>query len=144
MGRPQYVHVIDTGKVRITRESHPSWRGKHNSTKAKILLQLYSVWSRGDHDGLCLSELVTLTGTSPLSLQTLLPRWTQWAYTQRSAKIHNNKEAGSFARFEYQNQNANNLSLRFNYHEYKIKQKERQANGYLRSSHGLYTRVSTV
>lgn len=96
MGRPQYVHVIDTGKVRITRESHPSWRGKHNSTKAKILLQLYSVWSRGDHDGLCLSELVTLTGTSPLSLQTLLPRWTQWAYTQRSAKIHNNKPVFSY------------------------------------------------
>ena len=91
MGRPQYVHVIDTGKVVITKESHPSWRGKHNSTKAKVLLQLYSVWSRGDHDGLCLSELVTLTGTSAASLQTLLPRWVKWDYTKVGAKLYHDR-----------------------------------------------------
>jgi len=91
MTRPQYVHVIDTGKVRITRESHSSFRGKHNSTKSKILLQLYSVWSRGDHDGLCLSELVTLTGTSTASLQTLLPRWVKWDYTKVGAKLYHDR-----------------------------------------------------
>ena len=96
MTRPQYVHVIDTGKVRITRESHSSFRGKHNSTKSKILLQLYSVWSRGDHDGLCLSELTSLTGTSPLSLQTLLPRWVKWAYVRRKAKIFNDRPVFSY------------------------------------------------
>jgi len=96
MTRPQYVHVIDTGKVVMTRESHPSWRGKHNSVKSKVLLQLYSVWAKGDADGLCLAELAALTGTIASSLKTLLPRWTQWHYTRRKAKIHNNKPVFSY------------------------------------------------
>ena len=90
MGRPPYVYT-DDGKVVITRESHPSWRGLHNSTKSKILLQLYAAWSRGNIEGLCLSELVTLTGTSPLSLQTLLPRWVRWEYTKVGAKLYHDR-----------------------------------------------------
>ena len=96
MTRPQYVHVIDTGKVVMTRESHPSWRGKHNAVKSKVLLQLYSVWSKGDNDGLCLSELAALTGTAATSLKTLLPRWTQWHYTRRKAKVFNKRPVFSY------------------------------------------------
>jgi hypothetical protein len=94
--RPEFVHIIDTGQVVLTRESHPSWRGRHNQVKSKILLQLYSVWSKGDDTGLCLAELVKLTGTSPTSLHTLLPRWTRWHYIRRKAKIFNNKPVFSY------------------------------------------------
>jgi len=38
-----------------------------------------------------LSELVTLTGTSAASLQTLLPRWVKWDYTKVGAKLYHDR-----------------------------------------------------
>ena len=96
MARPEFVHRISDGKLVITRQSHSSHRGLHNAVKSKILLELYSIWSRGNTEGLCLSELTALTGTSPLSLQTLLPRWVKWAYVRRKAKIFNDRPVFSY------------------------------------------------
>ena len=96
MGRPDYVHVVDTGKVVLTHESHPSWRGKHNCTKSKVFLQLYATWSKGDNEGLCAKELVKLTGTSALSLKTLLPKWLRWHYIRRKTKEYNNRAVFSY------------------------------------------------
>jgi hypothetical protein len=92
--RPECLTI--EGKRVWTRESHPSWRGLHNSVKAKILLQLYSEWEHCNDKGLCLSELVKLTGTKAMSLQVLLPKWTRWHYVRRKAKIHDNKPVFSY------------------------------------------------
>jgi len=59
---PQYVHVIDTGKVRITRESHSSFRVSIIVPKQDTM-QLYSVWY-GVITMVCACQNVTLTGTS--------------------------------------------------------------------------------
>jgi hypothetical protein len=85
--RPDFV-IVNGHKV-ITKQSHSSFRGRHNAVKGKILLMLYSRWQERDSDGLCNVELAKLTGESTLSLKTLLPKWLKWQYVKRGAKVFN-------------------------------------------------------
>jgi hypothetical protein len=96
MTRPGRVHRLSDGKLVSTFESHPSWHGIHNAVKGKVLLQLYSIWSHGDNDGMCLKEIVQSTGTNANSLRVLLPKWLKWRYVRRTAKVYNDRAVFSY------------------------------------------------
>ena len=79
------------------KESHPSWRGSHNSVKSKVLLQLYAIWEHGDNQGLCLKEIVKLTKCNIDSLRIMLPKWVEWHYLRRDAKVYDNRPQFAYA-----------------------------------------------
>ena len=70
-------------QMRVTLEewkaSRPTFKGRHNSVKAKSLLVLYEA-KMGHQPGLTAKELAAKAGVNYYSLLTLLPRWLRWEY----------------------------------------------------------------
>jgi len=58
-----------------------SFNGKHNTTKAKILLLLYARrYTHNDISGMTRKQLWQLTGVSYDYLRCVLPKWCRWKY----------------------------------------------------------------
>src|SRR3990172_6007095 len=67
-------------EIRTYRRTYvPTFNGKHNATKVKTWLVLYSRFLGGKR-GLRLKELVDNTGISYKSLSVSLANWTRWRY----------------------------------------------------------------
>jgi len=61
------------------KPSRPTFKGRHNSVKAKCLIVLYEA-KMGHQIGPTAKELAAKAGVSYRSLSTLLPRWLRWEF----------------------------------------------------------------
>ena len=101
MTRPIKVRERGTGRLVYTKQHVISWHGKHDVTKAKVLMVLYACWQKRTHlEGLCIGDLTaqpsTTAGVSPSTLNSELPDWIRWNYVSRKTKEYHGKPVFSY------------------------------------------------
>ncbi len=80
--------ALNPYKIFVMRQHFATFRGKHNSVKAKALMALDNF--KGNNGGMTTKELMEATGCG-YTLYALLIRWVKWHYVDRDMSMNSTR-----------------------------------------------------
>jgi hypothetical protein len=89
---PRFIDTKDGRKI-LARPHVATFRGKHNASKSKVFIVLYSRQYQQPHSpGLTLPELATYSGVSYSYIKTRLAKWCLWGYLKREKCVSSTRK----------------------------------------------------